>query len=122
MRGAALEKYKFDLKDEIEYGVGPDEVECVDCSAVIIRDAARPAGAQRCDTDEAHHAEACGEDCPVICEVCCEHHFPPQCGGATRAVLRARVFYGGRKGRSAERRLKRVLTRWVANERRASNV
>src|ERR1019366_4350175 len=118
MRGAALEKYTFTLKAGLEYAVddlalSEGEVECVDCSAVIIRDSERPTNEQRCDTDEAHHTETCGADCPVICDVCGEHHSPPYCGGASRATLYAREFYGGRKGLSAERRLRCMHERWA---------
>ena len=123
MRGAALVKYKFTLKDEVPYTVGEDglsdEIPCVDCGCDLIRDRERPAHEQRCGTDDAHWRQGCGEDCPVICEVCREHHFLPYCGGANQTTLNARAFYGGRKGRAAKRRLDRMHTRWVAEERRA---
>jgi NTP pyrophosphatase (non-canonical NTP hydrolase) len=50
-----------------------DEVECVDCGCDLIRNP--DMSEQRCDTDQAHHTKDCGEDCPVICEICKEHHF-----------------------------------------------
>lgn len=50
-----------------------DEVECVDCGCLVIVDGEET----RCDTDEAHHDRTCGEDCPVICMICKEHHFDP---------------------------------------------
>jgi hypothetical protein len=83
--------------------LGDDEVACVDCGCALPKDS--DGRVPRCDTDEAHRTETCGEDCPVICEVCVGHHFAPYCGGASRNVLRSRAAYGGRKGRSAKRRL-----------------
>lgn len=59
----------------IEADANDDEVQCVDCGCDIIRDDELPATEQRCDTDRDHHAKLCGEDCPVICEACREHHF-----------------------------------------------
>jgi hypothetical protein len=52
-----------------------DEVQCVDCGCDIIRDEELSDTEQRCDTDRDHHDRDCGEDCPVICDLCLEHHF-----------------------------------------------
>lgn len=61
-----------------------DEVECVDCGCLVLDDPNRRIRgepvAPRCDTDENHHFQMCGEDCPVICMVCMEHHFG-RCAG-----------------------------------------
>lgn len=55
----------------------------MDCGCALIRDPDLTDMEQRCDTDRDHHAQDCGEDCPVICDACLEHHFPddPDCDG-----------------------------------------
>ena len=66
------------------------EVSCVDCGCAIVDAAERgedgiyhPVSDEpRCDTDRDHHAEDCGEDCPVVCPGCKEHHFAPYCVAA----------------------------------------
>jgi hypothetical protein len=60
-----------------------DEVECVDCGCDIIRNPDLSEREQRCDVDEAHHTKDCGADCPVICDLCLEHHFADdeECAG-----------------------------------------
>ncbi len=58
-----------------EAEIEDQEVRCVDCGCDIIEDPGAPAGEQRCDTDRDHHDRDCGEDCPVICKACREHHF-----------------------------------------------
>jgi hypothetical protein len=95
-----------------------DEVVCVDCGCDLIRHedevyATGIRGAPRCDTDDYHHHQLCGADCPVICDVCYEHHFNG-CYGTPEWRLHDRVYYGGRKGRAAARRLHRRLKLWRA--------
>ena len=60
------------------------ELPCEDCGAYILAQASPSADdiyrlieVPLCDTDRDHRALACGTDCPVICEVCKQHHFVP---------------------------------------------
>ena len=73
------------------------EVPCVDCACALV-DAATlgPDGiyhpvsdVPRCDTDRDHHTEDCGEDCPVVCPGCKEHHFEPYCNASVPTVMEA---------------------------------
>lgn len=63
-----------------------EEVECVDCGCDLLVDGVEEQTAPRCDTCEAHFTKGCGKDCPVICDVCKEHHFfnPDPCDNEGR--------------------------------------
>lgn len=59
------------MTDEFEAA----EIECVDCGCDLSECDLSDREIVRCDTCENHYHEICGEDCPVICDVCRDHHF-----------------------------------------------
>lgn len=62
-----------DYTTDYDVDDGASEVECLDCGRDIITDGIE----FQCDTCRDHYNQDCGDDCPIICENCKEHHFAP---------------------------------------------
>jgi hypothetical protein len=59
--------------DDLDAG----EILCIDCGCALRQSGSDAPAEPRCDTDDEHFRALCGEDCPVLCPGCRQHHFAP---------------------------------------------